>query len=506
MNERGTGSAQYHPRMMLALLVYCYANGIFGSRRIERATYRDIGVRYVAANCHPDHDTICTFRRSNFEAVAEAFLQVLLLAKELKLLRVGTVSVDGTKVDANANKRNSIRYDRAGALREQLRGEIEGLLDQAEHADTDDAPDPQGLPEELSRRDKLRAKLDRACAELERRAQARADSERAEYERKVAARERRAGSRKGRHITPPTEAPEAKAQINLTDADSALMRKSRRHEYRQAYNAQAVVDADGSQLVLGSRVSVCASDRNELVADVDAIPAAVGAADRVLADSGYATGSEVSQLAGRGVEVLVATGAEGQRRRHDFRPEPPEQLAKEPQADWIKLMQEKMALPEHRAHYRLRQQTVEPVFGIVSRRWASGSFCCGDLRRWRANGPWSRWRITADACTTSGWHDGAIRGGTWRVRDPPETSERPPGAVSDRWPGNSPRIGRRGPRCTETQRVVHTGATSLPRAIAGPKSDRLLASGKPRCREADSAPSLAHPAETSRLLGRNPAM
>ena len=168
VNERGTGSAQYHPRMMLALLVYCYANGIFGSRRIERATYRDIGVRYVAANCHPDHDTICTFRRSNFDAVAEAFLQVLLLAKELQLLRVGTVSVDGTKVDANANKRNSIRYDRAGALREQLRGEIEGLLDQAAQADTDDAPDPQGLPEELSRRDKLRAKLDRACAELER--------------------------------------------------------------------------------------------------------------------------------------------------------------------------------------------------------------------------------------------------------------------------------------------------------------------------------------------------
>ena len=117
VNERGTGSAQYHPRTMLGLLVYCYANGIFGSRRIERATYRDIGVRYVAANCHPDHDTICTFGRNNFDAVAEAFVQVLLLAKELKLLRVGTVSVDGTKVDANANKRNSIRYDRAGELR-----------------------------------------------------------------------------------------------------------------------------------------------------------------------------------------------------------------------------------------------------------------------------------------------------------------------------------------------------------------------------------------------------
>ena len=151
-STRGTGSAQYHPRMMLALLVYCYANGIFGSRRIERATYRDIGVRYVAANCHPDHDTICTFRRSNFEAVAAAFLQVLLLAKELQLLRVGTVSVDGTKVDANANKRNSIRYDRAGALREQLRGEIEGLLDQAEHVNRYDAEAARLRPSLTARR------------------------------------------------------------------------------------------------------------------------------------------------------------------------------------------------------------------------------------------------------------------------------------------------------------------------------------------------------------------
>ena len=387
VNERGTGSAQYHPRMMLGLLVYCYANGIFGSRRIERATYRDLGVRYVAANGHPDHDTICAFRRRNFDAVAEAFLQVLLLARELKLLRVGTVSVDGTKVDANANPRNSLRYDRAGQLREQLRGEIEGLLGQAERADTDDAPDPQKLPEALSRRDKLRAKLDRACAELERRAQARADSERAEYERKVAAREQRAGSRKGRHIKPPQEEPEAKEQINLTDADSSLMRKSKHHEYRQAYNAQAAVDADGSQLVLGARVSVCASDRNELVADMDAIPAALGAAERVLADNGYATGSEVSQLEGRGVEVLVATGAAGRRRRHDFRPEPPEHLAKEPQADWIKAMRATMELAENRAHYRLRKQTVEPVFGIVKQAMGFRQFLLRGLEK--VEGEWA---------------------------------------------------------------------------------------------------------------------
>ena len=124
VNRRGTGSAQYHPRMMLALLIYCYANGIFSSRRIERATHRDIGVRFIAANLHPDHDTIARFRRENFAAVSESFLQVLLLARELQLLRVGLVSVDGSKFKANASKHRSVTYERATALIGQLEGEI----------------------------------------------------------------------------------------------------------------------------------------------------------------------------------------------------------------------------------------------------------------------------------------------------------------------------------------------------------------------------------------------
>ena len=349
-----------HPRMMLALLVYCYANGIFGSRRIERATYRDIGVRYVASNCHPDHDTICAFRRNNFEAVAKAFEQVLLLAKELKLLRLGTVSVDGTKVDANANKRNNVRYDRA----QELRGEIKALLDRAEQEDSKEAVDPQALPQELSRHERLRERLDRACAELERRARTAAAAERASYERKVSERESRKGGRKGRRVKAPTEEPDGKQQINLTDADSGLMRKSKQHEYRQAYNAQAVVDADGSQLVLGARVSTNASDRRELVADVDAIPASLGKATGVLADNGYATGDEVAQLEQRGMEVLVATTAEW-RRRYDFRPPKAPRPQREVRADWIAAMRKKMMQPEKSARYRLRQQTVEPVFGIV---------------------------------------------------------------------------------------------------------------------------------------------
>ena len=136
VNDRGTGSAQYHPRMMLALLIYCYANGIFSSRRIERATHRDLGVRFVAANRHPDHDTIATFRRENFAAVAESFLQVLLLAKELKLVKVGVVSVDGSKFDANASKHRAVTYQRAGELIDQLKLEIADLMGRAEAADS----------------------------------------------------------------------------------------------------------------------------------------------------------------------------------------------------------------------------------------------------------------------------------------------------------------------------------------------------------------------------------
>ena len=360
VNERGTGSAQYHPRMMLALLVYCYANGIFGSRRIERATYRDIGVRYVALNCHPDHDTICAFRWNNFEVVAKAFEQILLMAKELKLLRVGTVNVDGTKVDANANKRNNVRYDRAQALRP----EIETLLNRVEQEDSKDAVDPQALPGELSRRERLRERLDQACAELKRRARAAAATERASYERKMSERERRKGSRKGRRIRAPREEPAGKQQINLTHADSGLMRKSKQHEYRQAYNAQAVVDAGGSQLVLGARMSSSASDRRELVADVDAVPSSAGTVKEVLADNGYATGSEVAKLEQRGIEVLVATTTQW-RRRYDFRPPRAPRPQREVRAEWIAAMREKMVRPEKSARYRLRQQTVEPVFGIV---------------------------------------------------------------------------------------------------------------------------------------------
>src|ERR671916_854968 len=159
-----SGKAQYHPRLMLALLVYCYANGVFSSRRIERATHRDIGARFVAANLHPDHDTIAAFRRANRAAFEAAFLRVLLLAREAGLMRVGAVAIDGTKLDADASKIRSVRYDRADELRAKLAADIAALAAQAGAADAEDAPDPQALPKEIARREALKAKLGAACA------------------------------------------------------------------------------------------------------------------------------------------------------------------------------------------------------------------------------------------------------------------------------------------------------------------------------------------------------
>jgi len=147
-NPQAGGKPQYHPRLMLALLVYSYANGIFSSRRIERATYRDIAVRFIAANTHPDHDTIAAFRRTNQAAFEAAFVEVLLLARASGLLRLGTVSIDGTKIDANASKIRSVRYDRAQVLREKLAADIAALTAKAA-ADAEDE-DPQALPTEIA--------------------------------------------------------------------------------------------------------------------------------------------------------------------------------------------------------------------------------------------------------------------------------------------------------------------------------------------------------------------
>jgi transposase len=362
-NSQAGGKPQYHPRLMLALLVYCYANGVFSSRRIERATYRDIGARFIAANTHPDHDTIATFRRGNKTAFEAAFLEMLLLARASGLLGVGMVSIDGTKIDANASKIRSVRYDRAQALRDQLAADIAELTAKAEAADAA-AEDPQALPQEIARRAALKAKLDAACARLEAEAKEAAEVERPDYEEKKAAYEAKKG-RRGRPPKPPDETPPPERQSNLTDPHSQLMRKSKHHEYRQAYNAQAVVCADGSQLILATNIATTPSDQPTFAATVLAMENTIGLPRTVLADAGYASGPAVAALQARDIEPLVAIGRTQPHRPYDFRPPPEAKIERPIREPWRVAMKEKLESQDGRARYKKRKQTVEPAFGII---------------------------------------------------------------------------------------------------------------------------------------------
>lgn len=360
---RPGGKPQYHPRLMLALLVYSYANGIFSSRRIERATYRDLAVRFVAANLHPDHDTIATFCRANKAAFEAAFLQVLLLAREAGLLRLGTVSIDGTKIDANASKIRSVRYDRARELRAKLAADIAQLTAQAEAADAQDH-DPQALPAELARREALKAKLDAACERLEAEARAEAEAARPAYEAKKAAYDAKTG-RRGRPPKPPGDAPPPERQSNLTDPDSALMRRSDAHEYRQAYNAQAVVCADGAQLILATNLVATTADAPSFAETILAMQGTIGLPQTVLADTGFASGPAVKTLQAHGVEPLVAIGRTQPHRPYDFRPPPAPKTPRRMTEPWRIAMKAKLETDDAKALYKKRKQTVEPVFGII---------------------------------------------------------------------------------------------------------------------------------------------
>ena len=357
------GKAQYHPQLMLALLVYCYAHGIFSSRRIERATYRDIAVRFVAANLHPDHDTIAVFRRTNKAAFEAAFLQILLLARETGLLRLGTVAIDGTKIDANASKIRSVRYDRARELRTKLAADIAQLTAQAEAADAC-GQDPQALPAELARREALKAKLDAACDRLEADARAQAEAARPAYETKKAIYDAKKG-RRGSRPKPPDDTPPAERQSNLTDPDSSLMRRSDAHEYRQAYNAQAVVCAEGPQLVLATSLVATSADAPSFAATVLAMRDTVGLPQTVLADTGYASGRAVSTLKANNVEPLVAIGRTQLHRPYDFRPPPEAKTPRRITEPWRIAMKAKMETADAKALYKKRKQSVETVFGII---------------------------------------------------------------------------------------------------------------------------------------------
>ena len=287
---RGSGSASYHPSVLLGLLVYGYATGVFSSRALERATYDSVAFRFIAANDHPDHDTTATFRRRFLSEIEGLFVQVLLLAREAGLLKLGTVALDGTKVHAHASRHSALSYGHASKLEAQLQAEVAELMTLAEAEDTADVPDGMSVPEELARRQTHLARIAEAKATLE--ARERYEREQEEHQAKMKAREDKAHrtGRKpgGRPPQPPVAGPSPKDQVNLTDPDSRIMPVAG-GGFEQAYNAQSVVASD-SRLVLTHDVVQEANDKEQIkpaLKKLKQLPQALGRPETLLADSGY---------------------------------------------------------------------------------------------------------------------------------------------------------------------------------------------------------------------------
>lgn len=242
MQYAGRGSAAHHPAVLLGLLIYGYASGVHSSRKIERATYDSVAFRFVAANTHPDHDTLATFRRRFLNEVEELFVQVLVLAREMKLLKLGHIAMDGTKVDANASKHRALSWAHANKIETQLRHGVQALLALAEKSDRAARPDGMDVPAEIARReDRLNAI---AQAKIEQRAGERHKAERQEFEAKQARRcaQRDAGrTPRGKELEPPQASPRSSDQVNLTGEESRIMSASG-GGFEQSYNAQAGVD------------------------------------------------------------------------------------------------------------------------------------------------------------------------------------------------------------------------------------------------------------------------
>ena len=373
VNDRGTGSEQYPPTMMLALLIYCYATGRFGSRTIEAASYSDVAVRYLCANLHPDHSSICEFRAVNKEAFRAAFVSVLQLAGELRLSKVGAVSVDGTKIQANASKHAAVSYQRARELIEQLELEVKELMERAEQAEAKETQETLDIPAELARREKRVAALKQARQVIEERAKEMAAAQQADYQEKQAKRQaqREAGQKpRGPEPTPASPTPDPKAQYNFTDPQSRIMKAGNGSHFEQAYNAQAAVDE--RMLIVGERVSVAPNDKEELAPTVAAIcPVVAQEVKAVLGDSGFYSETAVAAVeqtpAGGATGVIVYAAVEKHSHHKtvaDLLPQP-EPVVPGPQASAKEVMAHRLKTQIGKELYKLRKQTVEPVFGII---------------------------------------------------------------------------------------------------------------------------------------------
>jgi len=369
LQYRGSGSEAYHPQMLAALLLYGYATGTHSSRKIEQACYDSVAFRYIAANTHPDHDTLCAFRRRFLPQLQDLFVQVLSIARQMKLLKLGTIALDGTKVHANASRHNALSHGRATQLEEQLKREVAELLRRAEQVDKAEERAPLDIPAELARRETRLSAIAAAKAEIERRAAERQAREQTEYEAKLAAREQKvkdSGKRPGgKPPSPPSGGAKPSDQVNLTDPESRIMPRSGGGGFEQSYNAHAAVDTD-SMLIVATRLIDTPADARQvapMIEQLQRLPEELGTPETLLGDAGFFSAANVQHCQEAGIEPLLA-------RRRDQHYLPWYERLIEPMpipqsADALERMLHRLKTPAGRALYGLRKQTVEPVFGII---------------------------------------------------------------------------------------------------------------------------------------------
>jgi transposase len=361
------GGQPYAPNILLALLFVGLATGTFSSRKIERATYQTVPFRFIASNLHPDHDTLATFRKTFLPELKDLFVQVLLLAQMAGVLKLGTISLDGTKIHADAKKSKAVSYKHLLALQAHLRAEVEELFVLSEHMDQGEMPDGLVVSDEIALRQARLARLAEAKAVLEARAQERTALEQASSDAKMhqrAEKARQTGrTARGRVPKPPTPGPREADQYNFTDPESRIMKHSSTEGFEQDYNAQVAVDQE-SLLIVGESLSNHPTDQHEAEPTLDAIPAEIGPPDAGAMDNGYFSEANIAGCERRGIDPYIATGRDP---HHLSWQERFAALPEAPAADaspTVK-MAYKLKTVIGKAIYRLRKCTVEPVIGII---------------------------------------------------------------------------------------------------------------------------------------------
>ena len=364
----GCGSKAHHPATLLAILVYGYATGVYSSRKLETATYDSVAFRYIAAGTHPDHDTLATFRRRFIDTLSDLFLQVLEMAREMKLLKLGTVCLDGTKIHANASRHSALSHGHIDRLEHHLQSQVQELLALAEQADTANIPDGMSLPKELQLRQDRLAAMAAAKAKIAARAQERYAREKAEFDEKMSQRltqEQKTGKKtRGRPPVAPQPGVQDSDQINLTDEESRIMPVSG-GGFEQCYNAQAAVDAH-TMLVVAATLAQAPNDKQQVQPILQVLQqqaTKLGSATTLIADTGYCSAANVKACVDAKLTPLIAVARQDHHVHWRERFTEPAPLMED--ATPMQAMTHRLATQAGKAAYAVRKQTVEPVFGII---------------------------------------------------------------------------------------------------------------------------------------------